>query len=429
MRDRILFYCQHVLGVGHLVRSAAIVHALSMDSQVLFVSGGEKPEGFCFPEDENIKVLQLPALKTSPDFSNLRPCDANRSLGETKTLRTAMLLDAFAELEPDAIVTELFPFGRKQFRFELLPLLERAWMRSRRPLIASSVRDILVARKDQAEYEQRVCDLVNRFYDLVLVHGDETFLKLDETFARTSDLRCPVAYTGYVKQSGPHHAVDARGLAPASHRQRMITVSIGSGQYLTGQMLLENVLRAAKLLQFRIPHTFHVFAGPLMPEETYGRLRGLASESTNVNFYRYTPDLAAMLRNSEVSVSMAGYNTMMDVLSSGVRALVYPVTSNGDQEQIVRAEGLEKSGAVDVLREEQLTPNGLASALEAALSKLPASLTLNCDGAANTARLLKKHLAVNRNRPIDSSEARRRPQDAVHRDREIAVSLKTEHAG
>jgi predicted glycosyltransferase len=209
----------------------------------------------------------------------------------------------------------------------------------------------------------------------------------------------------------------------------MITVSIGSGQYLTGQMLLENVLLAAKLLQSRIPHEFHVFAGPLMPEETYRRLQSLASESTNVKFSPYTPDLAAVLRNSELSVSMAGYNTVMDVLSSGVRALVYPVTSNGDQEQIVRAEGLEKAGVVDVIRTEQLAPDQLARKLEMAVSKPPTSLTLNCEGAVNTARLLKEYLAAKRGRSIDASENRRWSQGTCDRERQIVSSLRTENAG
>jgi predicted glycosyltransferase len=40
-------------------------------------------------------------------------------------------------------VIELFPFGRRQMRFELLPLLEAARARSPRPWIISSVRDVL----------------------------------------------------------------------------------------------------------------------------------------------------------------------------------------------------------------------------------------------------------------------------------------------
>jgi predicted glycosyltransferase len=403
--DRILFYCQHVLGIGHLVRSAEIVKELSYDSRVLFVSGGEKPDGFRFPKHENIEFLQLPPLKTTPDFSNLQVCDSSRSLDETKALRRAMLLQAFAEHEPDVLVTELFPFGRKHFRFELLPLLERVRRQSRRTLVVSSVRDILVARKHQEEYEQQVCDLVNTFYDLILVHGDKDFQRLDQTFARVNDLRCPVAYTGYVVQRSHPGVADACHLPWSEFRQPAIVVSNGSGQYLTGQRLLESVLHAAKLLQSRIPHEFHVFAGPLMPEEAYGRLQQLARESENVKLCRYTPDLAALLRRAEVSVSMAGYNTMMDVLLSGVRALVYPVTANGDQEQIVRAESLAKAGVIDVIRTEELAPEELARTLERVLSKTPASITFDCHGAANSVRILKEYLALHQKRSLGAPEA------------------------
>jgi predicted glycosyltransferase len=311
------------------------------------------------------------------------------------------LLEAFARFQPDVIVTELFPFGRKQFGFELLPFLEHVRQQSPRSLVVSSVREILVTRKEQAEYEQRVCDLVNTFYDLILVHGDKNFQKLDDTFSRVNDLRCPVVYTGYVVQRRNSNTAEPSHLQLAEQRQPLIVVSNGGGQYLTGQMLLESVLRAASLLQSRIPHEFQVFAGPLMPEEAYSRLQTLAVESSNVRLSRYTPDLCAVLKRADVSVSMAGYNTMMDVLSSGVRALVYPVTSNGDQEQCLRAESLARAGVVDVIDSEELAPEQLARKLERALSKTPASVSLNRDGALNTVLILKENLAAHRERSFD----------------------------
>src|SRR6266403_5682203 len=226
--NRIMFYCQHVLGIGHLVRSAEIVRQLARESHVLLVTGGEIPDGFRLPE--NIDTLQLPPLKTSPDFSSLRPCDFSRSLEETRAMRRTLVLQAFNDFNPDVLVTELFPFGRKHFRFELLPLLERARsQQSRTTLVVSSVRDILVARKDQEEYEQRVCSLVNSFYDLVLVHGDEKFLKLDESFSRVTDLRCPVAYTGYVAQQSKPDAGNSYDPPMVDQSRPAIIVRDGSG--------------------------------------------------------------------------------------------------------------------------------------------------------------------------------------------------------
>jgi predicted glycosyltransferase len=163
-------------------------------------------------------------------------------------------------------------------------------------------------------------------------------------------------------------------------------------------MLLESVLRAANFLRSRIPHEFHVFAGPLMPEAAYSRLQTLALQSSNVTLSRYTADLYAVLKDAAVSISMAGYNTMMDVLSSGVRALVYPVTSNGDQEQCVRAERLARAGIVEVIDSEELAPDKLARKVERALSQAPASVILNRDGALNSVLILKKFLAMHRER-------------------------------
>lgn len=423
MTVRILFYCQHVLGIGHLVRSSEIVREMSRDSHVLLICGGERPEGFRFPDHKNVEILQLPALKTNPDFSNLHACDSSRSTEEIKTLRRSMLLEAFGRFKPDSIITELFPFGRKHFRFELLPLLEQAQRESGRTLVVSSVRDILVARKDQEEFEQRVCDLVNTYYDLVLVHGDKNFQTLEETFSRIGDLRCPVVYTGYVVRKSKPPEAGAYRSRLGENRRRMIVVSNGSGQYLTGQMLLESVLRAVRLLRKRIPHEFHVFAGPLMPEEAYRGLEELARESDNVKLSRFTPDLRTLLRRAEISISMAGYNTMMDVLGSGVSALVYPVTSNGDQEQIVRAESLARAGAIDVIGTEELAPEELARKLKRALRKKPAKLDLNFNGAGNTVRILKKFLGGHRERQINTRRTPQWPQDAENSHSLVAATI------
>src|SRR5260370_31166641 len=122
--NRIMFYCQHVLGIGHLVRSAEIVRELARDSRVLLVTGGEIPDGFRFPG--NIDTLQLIPLKTSPDFSSLQLCDFSRGLEETRAIRRTLLLQAVSEFKPDVLVTERFSFGREPLRFEVLPLLGRA---------------------------------------------------------------------------------------------------------------------------------------------------------------------------------------------------------------------------------------------------------------------------------------------------------------
>lgn len=404
MTKRVTFYCQHVLGMGHLVRSTEIVRSLALDFSVQFVIGGEIPDGFPIPA--NVQTIGLPPLKTDSDFSNLQSCDSLFDLEQTKTTRRDLLLRAFDEFQPDVLVTELFPFGRKQFSFELLPLLERA-RNSGRPdktLIVCSLRDILVARKDQQEYEERVCKTINESYDLILVHADSNLQRLDETFLRVRDLRCPVAYTGYVVQEKSNILAFTRPSAWQSD-EPTIVVSNGSGQAPSGHLLLEGALRAAFLLQDQISHRFQVFAGPFIPEPAYRRLQNLAGRSGNVTLARYTPSLTAYLEQAELSISMAGYNTIMDILSTGVRALVCPFTGGRDQEQTVRAEKMARKGVLGVLSQEQLAPDQLASAILEALCSESIRIPFDKCGAANSSRLLREHLVM-RNAPSQLNRRR-----------------------
>lgn len=391
---RVMFYCQHVLGMGHLVRSTEIVKALAQDFSVLFVTGGEIPDGFRLPD--KVETFQLIPLKTSADFSDLLLCDFSWDLEETKAIRRELLLQAFNDFRPDVLVTELFPFGRKQFSFELLPLLTRARFQGNTTIV-SSIRDILVSRKNQQEYEERVCKTINSFYDLVLVHGDERHHRLEESFSRVPDLKCPVAYTGYVVQQPPSRTSHDANSFVASEKPRIV-VSNGSGQCPSGHHLVESVLRAAPLLERQIPHQFHVFAGPLVPDSVYEALQRMAAPLRNVTLFRYTPDLPAQMRQAELSISMAGYNTVMDILATGVRALVYPVTGNGDDEQAVRAGNLAHKGALQALGEAQLQPGALVREIQNALSRKPRQISFSGAGAANSSMLIQKHLGAREQR-------------------------------
>src|SRR5258708_14608747 len=202
------------------------------------------------------------------EFECIEVCDSALSLEETKALRKELLIRAFDSFAPDAVITELYPFGRKRFAFELIPLLERARSRKDRTAVVSSVRDVLVAQKDEGRHEARVCEIVNKYYDLVLVHGDERLQRLEETFPRVADLNCPVAYTGYVVR--PENLPS--GSARLENRQPSIIVSAGGGKYPEGHLLLESVINVAGLLEGRIPHKFHIFTPPFISPAIYQHL-------------------------------------------------------------------------------------------------------------------------------------------------------------
>jgi predicted glycosyltransferase len=194
---RVSYYCQHVLGIGHLRRSLEICKALAGKYNTSLILGGP-PVSF---DISNITVLQLPGLQMDTEFNNLTPCD-DTPLAFTKQERQKMLYRHFQTFSPHCFITELYPFGRKAFRFELDPVLS-AIKKEELPgcKCVCSVRDILVEKQEGREkFETRVAKTLNNYYDAILVHADPEIVTLDETFTPISEIAGPIQYTGFVSE-------------------------------------------------------------------------------------------------------------------------------------------------------------------------------------------------------------------------------------
>lgn len=382
MKKRVLFYCQSLLGIGHFIRSRELLAALR-EFEVCFLYGGEVVPGFDLPA--GVEVIYLPALRSDTSFQHLYVIDGQESLAEVKARRKELVRSVFDRFRPDILLIELFPFGRKKFNFELLPLLAHA--RATRPeiKIVCSLRDILVHRADQERYEADVCAVMNQYFDLLLVHADPRLQRLEETFGSVAQLACPLRYTGYVAQP-------PRGDAFASTQtEPLILVSIGGGR--VGHELIECALAAESQLSF--PHRMHVLTGPHIPAEAFARLQQLAAGHAHVTLEHHTTQFMHWLRQAALSVSMAGYNTCMDILSAHARALVYPFTEHDNDEQTWRARKLEQFGYVRMLEPARLTPEYLREEIVRAFAEPPPVPTVSLDlqGAQRTAELLVALLA------------------------------------
>ena len=114
------------------------------------------------------------------------------------------------------------------------------------------------------------------------------------------------------------------------------------------------MVRTAPLLADRIPHRIQLYTGPFCPEDVAQRLHDLAAGVPNINVARFTPDLHQRLLDADLSISMGGYNTTMDVLATGVRAMMMGCANNSGMDQVARVEELGRLGVVEVIRAEDL---------------------------------------------------------------------------
>ena len=155
---RVLFYVQHLLGVGHVKRASLIAGAMvTIGLDVHVVLGGTPVSGHTF---EGCTCHTLPEARAADAaFSGLVGGNGNPVDNAWEDARRDQLLALYKDLAPDVLLIEQFPFGRRQFRFELLPLLDLAMVSTPKPRILCSVRDILVT-KDNPEKHQQTVDYI-----------------------------------------------------------------------------------------------------------------------------------------------------------------------------------------------------------------------------------------------------------------------------
>ena len=373
---KVMFYCQHILGMGHLIRSVEIVRGLIPDFQICFVNGGQVIEEFEFPRE--IEVINIPAIKTDSEFTELTPVDDSLTMSELETIRTKILLETCDRFQPDILIIELFPFGRRRFSFELIPLMEKA--KAMGAKIVSSVRDIVVTKQNQQRHEEKVCRLINKYFDMLLIHGDPNFVKLNLSFSRVNDLTCPVHYTGYVVQPLPQPQLIAN--------KPIILVSVGGGRF--GHDLLECVAHTAPILKDKIPHYLQVFTGAFSPDEVLVKLQQITKNLDNITIERYTPNFLNYMQQADLSIGMSGYNTTMNILSTGVKAMMMAFQGNNDKEQETRLKKLDSLGRVKMIQPEDLHPEKFAEQIISYLQQDKTELSLNLDGVNNTAKYIKQ---------------------------------------
>ena len=153
MGHRVLIFVQHLRGIGHLQRAATLARAMAAEGFLVDLVSGGLP----VPEIDlsGVTLHQLPALR-SPDDSYTRLVDA-QDRDATPALsanRRKMLVDIFQSTHPDAVMVEMFPFGRSQIKAEMIALVEAARAAVPRPLVISSVRDIIAAKRQAPRYDE-----------------------------------------------------------------------------------------------------------------------------------------------------------------------------------------------------------------------------------------------------------------------------------
>lgn len=361
----------HLLGTGHLRRAMMLAKGfVDAGHRVQVISGGTPVDGIAVA---GVELIQLPPVKSNgTDFTTLLSATGAPASKAYLADRQAQLLRAM-DAEPDVVMTELYPFGRRVLAAEFDALLDAAKAQRPKPLILCSIRDILAPPSRPSKVE-RTGAVIARYYDGVLVHSDAQATPLTASWPVSDALQGKLHYTGFVSAAAP-------GPHPQGTGAGEVLVSAGGGA--VGAPLFMAACAAAALAPSL---TWRLLIGGQDPEPLVNKLHAIAPANLIAEPAR--PDFRNMLNHAACSVSMAGYNTAMDLLQTGVPALLIPFDEGGEVEQSLRARSLMHLPGFEVLTSAEVTPARLAEAVTR-LAALPrrSATEIALNGAVETVRI------------------------------------------
>ncbi|MBU2981385.1 glycosyltransferase [Lentibacter algarum] len=365
---RVLVVVTHLLGAGHLTRAAVLARGFSQAGhEVLLMSGG-------FPaphiDTSDLTLAQLPPVRSDGlDFSTLLN-DSQQPITEAwRTARQHEAARLTGTFRPDVVITELYPFGRRQLASEFNAIIDAAKKANPEARIACSIRDIL-APPSSAKKARKTTEALAK-YDSVFVHSDEAVVPLELSWPVDPAWQHKLRYTGFIAPAPPVKTT------PTNE----VLVSAGGGA--VGRELYKTAAAAARIS----PLTWRLLVGGSDAASFCAHLMQDAPDNLIAEPNR--ADFRTLLANASASVSMCGYNTCMDLLQTGTPAVIVPFDDGGETEQSLRAQGLTALGGFTVLPSAQLAAEALVAALDTSLAAPPRATTgINFSGVSEAVRLL-----------------------------------------
>jgi predicted glycosyltransferase len=388
LNRRFVFYTNECVGLGHLRRTVSLAHGvceLDPGATSLIVTGAPLAPEQRLPT--RVDTVKLPQL--GRDGAGVhRPHRLDVELERVRSLRTRLALAAAETFQPDVAVVDKTPRGLGD---ELVPTLDALRRSSCR--IVLGLRDVEDGPDGvRRQWDAEVREAVLRYYDAVLVYGPPSTPDALETLG-WDDLPIPVHHVGYVGRPVPSSPPDD---LPDDY----VLVTAGGGA--DGFGLLETALDAIALEPLELP--LLLVTGPMMAEGEARQLRDRA-RGLDARVDDFRADMDVVIARARAVVSMAGYNTVAELLRARRRALLVP-RARPSEEQLVRARLIGDAGLAAVLPPDELTPERLRRALDRLLEAEPPEVDEGLYGGTSRAARLLSELAAAPGRPAEVRAAR-----------------------
>jgi predicted glycosyltransferase len=348
-------YCHDSLGLGHMRRAYLLAEHLRAhwpDMPQLIISGLSLSEPFFYAEWAD--YIKLPTALPI-------------AFEELQARRRDILLSIVRHFQPDVLLVDHTPAG---LQAELLPSLQYLKDQFPRTRLILGLRDIVEGGSRVRRFWTRdgVYELLDRFYDRILIYGEEDIYDVVRQASLSAQVAAKVRYVGYLRPRPARRPPEQVRSELGLESEPLVLVTVGGGG--DGYDVLRTVLGALRLHSERLRFACVLVGGPLMPRADRDRLRELVPAGSSVRFLDFVEGLTDYIAAADLVVTRGGYNSICEIVSAGRPSIIIPRIAFGHeaiQEQVLRAEALSRRGLARMIHPHDLTPALLIKVIEESL--------------------------------------------------------------
>ena len=344
---RILLYSHDTFGLGNIRRTLLLAQEIIDQypkAAVLLITGSQMIHSFRIPE--GVDYIKLPCLDRidAERYESRFLLDCSEAV---KSTRSAIIERTVLGFAPDLMIVDKRPAGVDGELHETLTALRQHNFPTR---LVLGMRDILdePRRTRESLKNNRSFEIIRDYYDEVWIYGSQSIFDTVNEYQFPADVARITHYCGYLKRptiagcrdAGPPHVLVTTG---------------GGGD---GSPMIEAYLEGLSNLPRHVALQSTIVFGPQMSAETRASLVDRFGYLADVEFREFEPDLTELYASADLVVSMAGYNTVCELLSFGRNAILVP-RAEPVKEQLIRARLLAGAGLFEMVEPDELTPDFL----------------------------------------------------------------------
>lgn len=380
--------------MGHMQRTGSIaweIYRLREEASILTFSDSQLGQFFSIsPHHDYIKLPSI--AKDGP--GNWKATHLSMSFPEILHLRKQLISHVLLNYAPDIFLVDHMPHGAMG---ELLPALEAMKHSRIQTQVVLGLRDILDSPDVTIKRWQMegAYEAIERYYARILVFGMQNVYDVVDKYQIPEAEAKKVFYCGYVTNLAAAvraPTLRAKYLANEAADTPLIVVMAGGGA--DAYPMMSTLFDALPKVLENQRCVLAVVTGPFMPVELIGEL-SRRSEGLPVFLMESVNDSLSHIGAADLVISMAGYNTTVEILRMKKPAILIP-RAGPSAEQRTRARLFAEKHWVDMMDPDEVTPDDLAERIcyhlshpfESNPDELP-----NLEGAAGAAKLTLSVLA------------------------------------